>query len=109
MFINKYNNNDNLEKSEKQRPWVFFVIGFSIWTICILILVVSFKYNGTSNSVSNFFNFNRYTTSYDICPKDGPAMSIFIELFLAFAEVYFYIVYLSKSKALPPKDNLVKG
>ena len=66
MFRKKYNNNDNLEKTEKQRPWVFFVIGFSIWTICILILVVSFKYNGTSNSVSNFFNFNRYTTSYDI-------------------------------------------
>ena len=95
----------------KRRIFSFYVL-FIILTLILIMHTIAlagwFGFTGASFS-QTCDNISNYTTSYDICPKDGPAMSIFIELFLAFAEVYFYIVYLSKSKALPPKDNLVKG
>ncbi|OMJ82383.1 hypothetical protein SteCoe_16920 [Stentor coeruleus] len=60
------------------------------------------KFGGSCLKVSDYIN------SYDVCPSHGPAMCIFIEIFLFMLSVFFYAVYMNRKKAVN-RDKFILG
>ena len=95
-----------MKKLILQEKYIFGVI-------CLLIFFHTFAIAGWFGSTGAEFGVNctqvsDYNNSYQICPTNGPAMAIFIEIFLFILAVIFCVIFKKRLSSVN-RDKFILG